>query len=192
MQDFNINDTLLGKTVDAPAQYDASVLFRIPRSENRTQYGISESSLPFVGFDVWNCYELSFLTNNGLPVCRMLKLIYTSSSTYLVESKSLKLYLNSFNMCSFGDSISESEINVKAIIERDLSKILETLVCVNLFDSHSKTAEPFSTFKKNELVEMISSEELSLIQFSHFTEKPDLLEGVLTSESQTLKFHTDT
>ena len=91
MQNFNINDTALGKSVSTPEKYDASLLFRIPRAENRDHYGINASHLPFVGYDVWNCYELSFLTDNGLPVSRVMKLIYSCESEFLVESKSLKL-----------------------------------------------------------------------------------------------------
>src|ERR1035437_9195560 len=92
MNPFNIHDTALGKAVSTPDKYDASLLFRIPRSENRVHYNIEDSNLPFVGFDVWNCYEVSFLTDNGLPVSRVLKIIYAADSTYLVESKSYQLY----------------------------------------------------------------------------------------------------
>ena len=83
---FNINDTALGKTSSTPDKYDASLLFRIPRAENRVHYGLENANLPFTGFDVWNCYEVSFLTANGLPVSRMMKLIYSSDSEFLVES----------------------------------------------------------------------------------------------------------
>src|ERR1035437_8756257 len=114
MNPFNIHDTALGKAVSTPDKYDASLLFRIPRSENRVHYNIEDTNLPFVGFDVWNCYEVSFLTDNGLPVSRVLKLIYAADSTYLVESKSLKLYLNSFNMDSFGNTVVKAEETVSA------------------------------------------------------------------------------
>ena len=83
---FNINDTILGKTASTPEHYDAQLLFRIPRSENREQYDISEANLPFVGFDVWNCYELSFLTDNGLPVSRVIKLIYPARDQKLADT----------------------------------------------------------------------------------------------------------
>ena len=96
MKQFDIKDTILGKKVLNPEKYNQTLLFRIPRSENREVYGINGENLPFVGYDIWSCYELSFLTNNGLPVNRVLKMIYSANSQYLVESKSLKLYLWSF------------------------------------------------------------------------------------------------
>ena len=144
---FNIHDTALGKTSSTPEHYDASLLFRIPRSENREQYGIKDSNLPFVGYDVWNCYELSFLTDNGLPVSRVLKLVYSSDSQYLVESKSLKLYLNAFNMDGFGKTIAEAESRVSVLIKNDLEVLLETKVLVTLFNAGSEEKEAFDEIK---------------------------------------------
>ncbi|MEI6755250.1 MAG: NADPH-dependent 7-cyano-7-deazaguanine reductase QueF, partial [Paludibacter sp.] len=120
MIDFNLSESELGRKSTTPEKYDASLLFRIPRSENRLRYGIKEDKLPFIGVDVWNCYEVSFLTANGLPVSRLMKLIYPCESEFLVESKSLKLYLNSFNMERFAKTIQESEKLVIGIIQRDL------------------------------------------------------------------------
>ena len=133
---FNIHDTILGKSPVTAEKYDPSVLFRIPRSENRVRYDLYDDKLPFVGYDVWNCYEVSFLTDNGLPVSRVMKLLYAADSQYLVESKSLKLYLNSFNMEHCGKTISDAEQRVGVTISQDLSNLLETQVYVSLF--HSK------------------------------------------------------
>lgn len=188
---FDINDTALGKTSATPEHYDASLLFRIPRSENREQYGIQDTKLPFVGYDIWNCYEVSFLTNNGLPISRVVKLIYPSDSQYLVESKSLKLYLNAFNMEVFGISSSEAENRVREIIKVDLSLLLETKVEVILFNAESKEKEAFKELKDKDLVQLVSKEKQENLQFSHFTETPALLHSKLTDSVHTYSFRTD-
>ena len=86
--------THLGKKSEGSNNYNPSLLVAIPRYENRKQYNINENNLPFEGFDVWHAYEFSALTENGLPVTRVLKLRYDCTSKFLIESKSLKLYLN--------------------------------------------------------------------------------------------------
>ena len=63
--------------------------------------------LPFIGYDIWHAYEFSTMTNNGLPVTRVIKLKYNCDNDYLIESKSLKLYLNSFNMTRQGKNIED-------------------------------------------------------------------------------------
>ena len=101
---MNIENTHLGKQSSYPQRYDPSVLVAVPRILNRKQHGISNAKLPFSGFDVWHAYEFSFLTDKGSPVVGILKIVYPCTSEFLVESKSLKLYLNSFNMDKFGSS----------------------------------------------------------------------------------------
>ncbi|MDP4239120.1 MAG: NADPH-dependent 7-cyano-7-deazaguanine reductase QueF [Bacteroidota bacterium] len=189
--DFNIKDSLLGKQASTPEKYDASLLFRIPRAENRVYYGIDDANLPFVGYDVWNCYEVSFLTANGLPVSRVLKLIYAADSKFLVESKSLKLYLNAFNMDSFGDTVEKAEERVKTTISYDLSTLLETPVSATLFDSHGETRQPFPAFKDADLSCMVPVKEQEAITFTHFTESPDLLRSKLTDTMRSYLFRTD-
>jgi len=191
MQIFDINNTSLGKLVSLPEKYDASLLFRIPRAENREHYNINASHLPFVGYDVWNCYEMSFLTNNGLPVSRVMKLVYSCESEFLVESKSLKLYLNAFNMDSFGKNIASAEKRVIEIITNDLTKLLKTDVKVILFNTESAAEQAFSKFKKNELSNMIPVDVQESIVFSHFNESPGLLKSQLTNEEHNYKFRSD-
>lgn len=188
---FNINDTILGKTASTPEHYDAQLLFRIPRSENREQYDISEADLPFVGFDVWNCYELSFLTDNGLPVSRVMKLIYPADSRYLVESKSLKLYLNAFNMDSFGKTIADAEKKVQETITHDLSVLLETDVQVTLFGNTSPVQQAFPQLQGHQLVDMVPLKLQESIQFTRFTESPELLRGIKTDKVNVYAFCSD-
>ena len=81
-----------------PDTVDPTLLVSVPRVLNRTAYEIDESNLPFVGVDAWNAYEFSTLLVNGFPVSGWLKFTYSSESPNIVESKSVKLYLNSYNM----------------------------------------------------------------------------------------------
>jgi len=191
MQQFDIQNTTLGKVVSTPDKYDASLLFSIPRQENRLHYDIEASNLPFLGFDVWNCYEFSFLTNNGLPVSRVLKLIYASDSEFLVESKSLKIYLNAFNMDTFGETIAEAEKRVVQIISNDLNKLLKTEVKVLIFDAESLVEIAFPKFENAELSNMIPSKELESIIFTHFNESPELIKSQVTGIQNHYRFRSD-
>ncbi len=191
MKQFDIADTILGKRAENPEKYDYSLLFRIPRSENRVRYNLDDNNLPFVGYDVWNCYEVSFLTNNGLPVSRVLKLIYASDSPFLVESKSLKLYLNSFNMDRFGATVLEAEKVVGTTISRDLSLLLETEVFVTIFDSNCEKRKPFPEYFASDLSKLVPFSVQESIEFKHFTETPGLLKSQLTDEHHKYMFHSD-
>jgi 7-cyano-7-deazaguanine reductase len=188
---FNINDTLLGKTAATAEKYDPTLLFRIPRSENRVHYDLDDDNLPFVGFDVWNCYEVSFLTDNGLPVSRVMKMVYAADSQYLVESKSLKLYLNSFNMDCWGNSVAEAEKRVEATVSKDLISLLETQVSVSLFDSQAQVSKPFPGFEKVDLALQVPLKLQESIQFTRFNESPDLIRSEKTNEKHVYLFKTD-
>ena len=119
----------LGQTVSAYSDlYDTSLLVKVPRNLNREAYGIDEKNLPFVGYDVWNAYEVSAITQKGRPVSGVLKIIYPSDSKYHVESKSIKLYLNSFNMTPLGKNKKECKQMIQAFVAKDLSDLLETNV----------------------------------------------------------------
>ena len=113
---------------------------REPRSSNRKHLGIKEKSLPFIGCDVWNGYEVSALTNNGVPVCGVAKVVYPSDSKYIVESKSMKLYWNTFNMTKMGDTFDKVIKNLEDTASKDLSKYLQTDVRVTVFP----TSDTFS------------------------------------------------
>jgi 7-cyano-7-deazaguanine reductase len=189
--DFDLHDSLLGKKATTPESYDASLLFRIPRSENRVSYNIDDTHLPFVGFDVWNCYELSFLTDNGLPVSRVMKLIYSADSPFLVESKSLKLYLNAFNMDCFGKTISEAVRQVTDRITRDLNNLLKTDVQVVLFDADSPVSTPFIQLKNADLATLVPLDIQEKISFSRFNETPELLRSKRGQSVQHYAFRSD-
>jgi 7-cyano-7-deazaguanine reductase len=191
MDHFNIHNTILGKSVSTPEKYDVSLLFRIPRAENRILYGIDDIHLPFVGFDVWNCYEVSFLTDNGLPVSRVMKLIYPANSQFLVESKSLKLYLNAFNMDRFGKTIIEAESRVAEMIRADLSSLLETEVKIALFNAKSEVKQAFPMLQQSNLSDLVSVEKQESIPFSRFVESPELLQSTPTDLIREYTFRSD-
>ena len=109
------HDSPLGKTVAASAGYDPGLLFAIPRAPKRAEIGV-RAALPFHGSDVWNAYEVSWLDARGKPRVAIGELRVPADSPCLVESKSLKLYLNSFNDTRFGDGE-----RVRETIARDLS-----------------------------------------------------------------------
>jgi len=108
---------VLGRTVDYPREYDASLLFAIPRAQGRAGIGIGASALPFIGTDRWHAYELSWLDARGKPCVATARFELPTTTPQLVESKSIKLYLNAFNGSRFDDAGA-----VRACIARDLSR----------------------------------------------------------------------
>jgi len=114
---------------------DPSLLVAIPRYLNRETYEIDDDNLPFTGYDVWNAYEVSAITTKGRPVVGMLKIVYRADSKYHVESKSLKLYLNSLNMTRIGETGEECIKLLETIVSGDLSAVLGTEVKVKFFEN---------------------------------------------------------
>jgi len=90
------SDSPLGKHSVYVNEYDPHLLFPIPRAEKRSELGIT-SPLPFFGMDVWTAYEISWLNLRGKPQVAIATLLVPADTPNIVESKSLKLYLNSFN-----------------------------------------------------------------------------------------------
>lgn len=128
----NIASQHLGKSTHYQSNYDPSLLVAIPRELNREDLGIT-SHLPFVGYDVWHAYEVSFLTDKGLPVNGMLKIILPSDSPTHVESKSLKLYLNSFNMMSLGANTVDAIELFLLQVRTDLSQLMQVTIEVYFY-----------------------------------------------------------
>jgi 7-cyano-7-deazaguanine reductase len=116
-------------------QFDPSLLNPMPRELARADHGITGNE--FVGFDTWHCHEATFLLNNGYPVAGTLKYTYPAESKYMVESKSAKLYLNSFDMCKLGDNLKEAIVNYELQVKKDLEESLQTPVNVCFFPSGS-------------------------------------------------------
>ena len=93
----------LGKSSSYVDQYDAALLFPIARRPKRDEIGLT-GTLPFFGADLWTAYELSWLNPRGKPQLALARITVPAESTHIVESKSVKLYLNSFNNSVFADA----------------------------------------------------------------------------------------
>jgi 7-cyano-7-deazaguanine reductase len=119
--------SLLGNKTDYPETYTPSLLFAIARVQGRQNTGIDSENLPFQGADIWNAYELSWLNPNGVPRVGVAEIIVPADSPNIVESKSLKLYLGSFNQSCFS-SMSE----LVCVIKSDLDAITQSAVAVDV------------------------------------------------------------
>lgn len=118
----------LGRDSAYPEHYDAGLLYPIPRAANRAPLGIAEEALPFVGEDEWHAFELSWLNARGKPVVAVARFRLPADSPNLIESKSWKLYLNSFNQTRL-----ESREALIATLEADLAAAAGAPVTVELF-----------------------------------------------------------
>lgn len=166
---------VLGQVVDYPDQYDASILVREPRQNNRTTIDLTDDDLPFIGFDTWNCYEVSTLNENGLPIVGTLKIVYPCDSKYIVESKSIKLYLNSFNMFKcpgWGHKFVTEYLT--GVVQRDLSDLLETDVQVYFNDDQESRSKEIFDLKTYATLEKFI--DLDHVNFDVYNETPELLE----------------
>jgi 7-cyano-7-deazaguanine reductase len=132
----------LGKKTDYDQSYNPDRLYPIPRAGKRREIGIDPDALPFFGFDCWNHYEVSWLNEKGKPLVAIAEVYYDCASPLIVESKSLKLYFNSFNNCKF-----KSADEVAAIIKKDLEKAVDhpvTVIINNLNDANLSLIQEFA------------------------------------------------
>ncbi|MDQ6576515.1 NADPH-dependent 7-cyano-7-deazaguanine reductase QueF [Haemophilus parahaemolyticus] len=140
-QDKSLSALKLGQNTEYKSQYDASLLQPVPRRLNREGLGIVEQQPFNQGADVWTCYELSWLNSNGLPQVAIADVEIDFKSENLIESKSFKLYLNSFNQTKFA-SIEE----VEQTITRDLRKCASGQVSVKIHKLADYTNQPIVNF----------------------------------------------
>lgn len=131
----------LGKSSEYASVYDPLLLVREPRQSNRTHLGLEDEDLPFEGSDTWNGYEVTGLTDNGLPVVGICKFVYNCNSKYIVESKSTKLYFNSFSMTKLGSTAAEVLANITEKATKDLSELLGTKVAVKIHSNYEALRE---------------------------------------------------
>ena len=121
----------LGKQVEYEFNYNPKLLQGVPRSLGRNTIPFISNSLPFSGEDIWTGYELSWLNPKGKPCVAILQCHVPVTSTHLIESKSFKLYLNSFNQTKFS-----SEEDVRSTLQNDLSLCAGEQVTVSLILPH--------------------------------------------------------
>ena len=166
----------LGQKVDYIEQYTPELLQGVPRTLSREQIGVSHP-LPFGGVDIWNGYELSWLNPKGKPQVAILQCRVPINSQNLIESKSFKLYLNSFNQSVFS-SINE----VARHLTEDLSACAEAPVEVQLF-----SAGQFGALHLGEL-EGTVIDDLD-IEINAYEPSPELLTTGDQQVSETLVSH---
>ena len=119
-------DLPLGKETPQPEEYDPSVLVGIPRDEGRRGLGLSDP-LPFTGVDLWNAHELSWLDREGKPVVATAELWVPATSPRILESKSLKLYLNSLS-----DTRHDDATAIQRVLTTDLQRVVGSELEVRL------------------------------------------------------------
>ena len=176
MDSPTLDGLTLGKQTAYAEHYDADLLQQVPRSLSRDIIKLPKQ-LPFSGVDVWNAYELSWLNAKGKPVIAILRCTVPVTSANLIESKSFKLYLNSYNQTKFS-SICE----VKNVLEKDLSACAGEKVDVTLIESRD--------FAKQEIGDLSGHllDELD-IEVENFDLSADTLITEQTRVSETLVSH---
>lgn len=120
----------LGQDSAYPNSYAPELLFPIARQQAREQLALGQA-LPFRGQDRWTAYELSWLDTSGKPQVRLAECVIAHDSPFIIESKSFKLYLNSFNQTQFA-----SERHVKNTLVQDLSAVANAPVSVTIYPFH--------------------------------------------------------
>ena len=152
----------LGKQTPYIDQYDASLLFPIPRAVKRAELGLGEQLL-FFGADMWTVFELSWLNPRGKPQVALAHITVPCESPYIVESKSFKLYLNSFNNTRFADARE-----VRERLRADLNAVVGAGVGVKTLGPEQFDQEPVHE------LDGLNLDRLD-IECQHYTPAPELL-----------------
>ncbi len=132
-----LKGSVLGQSTEYVDTYTPSLLFPIARKLNRDDLNIDEAHLPFKGQDIWTGYELSWLNSKGKPMVAVATFAFPCQTTHIIESKSFKLYLNSFNQTRF-DSIK----HVQNALTNDLSNAVSLPVTVTLYRADDYNCQP--------------------------------------------------
>ncbi|NIH15496.1 NADPH-dependent 7-cyano-7-deazaguanine reductase QueF [Serratia symbiotica] len=164
--------THLGSHSDYPDHYAPALLEALPRAHGRDLIGVNEHNLPSSGFDLWTAFELSWLNAKGKPVVGVGEFTLPHYSTNLIESKSFKLYLNSFNQTRF-DSVE----TVNTVMQKDLSQAVNGLVGVKLYpgmDSYSTQIDHLPGVNIDDLD----------IAIDDYAFKPEYLHGAASAQAE--------
>ena len=133
-----MKDLSLGKPTNYPVTYDSDLLVPLDRLDSRRNRGVDNPIQNMFGLDAWTSYELSWLDLNSIPKNGILYLTYNASSKNFIESKSLKLYLNSLNNTKFS-----SQLNLISTLQKDLDKCTQSTVSLEILQSPKTIEEPF-------------------------------------------------
>lgn len=168
----------LGQQTDYQEHYAPTLLQAVPRSLNRDELDLGEE-LPFSGYDIWTLYELSWLNAKGLPQVAIGEVRLPATSPNLIESKSFKLYLNSFNQTKFA-----SWQEVADVLSKDLSACAGQDVDVTL--------SPLQDFAELNIGEFdginIDGQDIEIDDYSF---NPELLQDAATGMVVTETLHSD-
>ncbi|OOF87385.1 NADPH-dependent 7-cyano-7-deazaguanine reductase QueF [Rodentibacter ratti] len=126
-QDYGLSSLKLGKKTDYANEYNRTLLQAVPRALNRDDLGITQKQPFTIGADIWTAYEISWLNEKGVPQVAIADIYLDHQSQNLIESKSFKLYLNSFNQTKFADFNQ-----VAQIMQQDLAECAQGEVKVRL------------------------------------------------------------
>ncbi|PHM36649.1 NADPH-dependent 7-cyano-7-deazaguanine reductase QueF [Xenorhabdus innexi] len=137
-----LSQLTLGKPTSYCDTYEPALLQAVPRSMNREPLGLYPDNLPFYGADIWTMYELSWLNSRGVPQVAIGHVSLNAASQNLIESKSFKLYLNSFNQTRFADWET-----VQQTLQRDLSACANGDIEVVLYPLHDFNQQPIADFE---------------------------------------------
>jgi len=169
-----LDQSPLGKPTNHLGHYDRALLYAVPRAPQRAALGIS-GTLPFAGADLWTAYELSWLDRRGKPDIAVGMFRVPAESANIVESKSAKLYLNSFSETRF-----DTPAEVERVLREDLSRVCGGPIAVEL-------AAPYALqrLQAQELTgESIDDRELAIDEYSP---APDLLSAIGPTVDEALR-----
>lgn len=148
--DFDhLEQSVLGKPSEYPTVYMPSLLQAIPRATARDGMFVEQEQLPFNGVDIWNAYELSWLSPKGKPEVAIAEIRVPCSSRALIESKSLKLYINSFAETRFTNAY-----DVRQTMESDLSVNTKSPVEVKITSTAQASSQPSGVMPGESLDEL--------------------------------------
>ena len=171
----------LGKTSPRISQYDPELLVQIPRAVNRAHLGLDINKHSLHGVDIWTAYEISFLLDSSLPAVGVMQFSVPADSAFIVESKSVKLYLSSFNSEKMGPDVPSA---IEAFCDRvaaDVSAKTEAAVTVRWIEAWDKAdwKQAFPTLEAQVAVD------------ADWTALDDVaLEVIEAPETTTLRWHS--
>ncbi|ODN43699.1 NADPH-dependent 7-cyano-7-deazaguanine reductase QueF [Piscirickettsia litoralis] len=162
--ELQLESAPLGQKSDYISTYSPDLLFPIPRKQKRDEINVPDA-LPFNGFDAWNAFELSWLNAKGKPCVALAHFEIDCASVNIVESKSFKLYLNSFNNTKF-DSVTE----VERILAKDIQAAAEGEVKARVILLSEVENQPILDFSAESIDDLD-------IECNEYMVKPDYLKA---------------
>lgn len=172
------NESELGKKSAYDSTYNSDRLYPIPRAGKRQEIGIDPAKPPFVGVDCWNIYEVSCLNENGKPEVGIAEIIYDCNSPNIIESKSFKLYFNSFNNMKI-KNFSELE----EIVKKDVQERVEAEVFVTIYSMEQAKQFAVEQSFSGESIDILDVKcSVYLVEPSFLSTEYEVVEEILYSD----------